>query len=217
MEHPKRIFLYALILTIIIFNLGIFFGYMLEVSRVNEINAFSLDAEMELIDQMAQRESMDFLSLNCTSLITENIKFGDQIYNEALTLQRYEDASRIDNAIISQHKRFDLLRALFWVNSMKIKQQCNSDYHNVVYFYQYNNPAISQDSKQKVFSNILQELKNKMGNNVMLIPIAGDNDISSVSLLMEKYKITELPTILIDEKTKITTLENESDLEKYIV
>lgn len=215
-HHQKRIFLYALILTIVVFNIGIFLGYMLEASRIDQINNLSLDAELELIDQMNQRDSMAILNMSCSELTNENIKFGDQIYNEALVIQRYEDANRIDDNIIFQHKRFDLLRTLFWINSMGIKQKCNSDYHNVVYFYQYNNPSIEQESKQKFFSNLLAEVKTQLGNKVMLIPIAGDNNISSVNVLMDNYNITQLPTILIDEKVKITDVKSVDDVEKYL-
>ncbi len=215
-HNQKRIFLYALILTLIVFNVGIFMGYMLEASRIDQINNLSLDAELELIDQMNQRDSMSILNLSCSELTNENIQFGDQIYSEALLLQRYEDANRIDDNIVFQHKRFDLLRTLFWINSMSIKQKCNSNYHDVIYFYQYNNPSIEQQSKQKFFSNLLTEVKNQLGNKVMLIPISGDNNISSVTLLMDNYNITELPTILIDEKVKITNVTSVNDVEKYL-
>lgn len=216
MAHQKRFFLYALIMTLFIFNLGIFMGYMLESSRIDKINSMSLDAEMELLDQMAQKDSMEVLNLDCNDLVNENIKFGDQIFEEALIIQKYEDANKINSNIIFQHKRFDLLRALFWVNSIKIKQKCNPTYHDVVYFYKYNNPSINQESEQKVFSNLLQELKQKEGNKVMLIPIAADNNIPSINLLVKKYGINDLPTILIDEKIKIINAENIDEIEKYL-
>ncbi len=216
-HNQKYIFLYALLLTLFIFNLGIFLGYMLESSRVNNINTLYVDAEMELLDQMTQKDALGIINLDCKSLVEENIKFGDRIFNEALQIQKYEDANRINNEIIFQHKRFDLLRALFWINSIKIKQQCNSQYHDIIYFYKYNNPSLEQESKQKFFSNLLIEIKQKHAENVMLIPIAGDNNISSIDLFLKKYNITELPTILIDEKTKITDVKTLDDIEKYLI
>lgn len=216
-QNQKRIFLYALILTVIIFNFGIFMGYLLESSRIDKINTLYLNAETELLDQMTQKDSLDVLNLDCNSLLEENIKFGDKIYNEALEIQRYEDANVMSNEIIFQHKRFDLLRALFWINSIKIKQKCNPDYHDIVYFYKYNQPSIDQESKQGFFSDLLQQLKQKEGSKLMLIPIAGDNDIPSINLFIKKYNITEFPTILIDEKIKITDIQNETDVEKYLV
>jgi hypothetical protein len=191
-------------------------GYMLESSRLDKINTLYSNAELELFDQMAQKQSMNALNLSCSILVSENIKFGDEIFTEALQIQKYEDANRISSDIVSQHKRFDLLRTMFWMNSVKIKQDCNSNYHNIVYFYQYNSPSINQKSKQSFFSGLLQQVKEKEGDNVMLIPIAGDNNISSVTLLEKQYNITEFPTILIDEKTKLTDVKNADEIDNLL-
>jgi len=215
-KSQKWFFLYALVITLIIFNFGIFMGYMLEQSRINKINMWYLEAELELLDQRIQKDAFEIIDLNCTAIIEENINFADKIFEEALIIQKYEDANKISSEIIFQHKRYDLLRTLFWINSMRIKEKCNSDYHNVVYFYKYNNPSIEQKSKQRFFSNLLFEIKQKKGDKVMLIPIAADNDLPSVNLLKDKYGINELPVILIDEEIKITDMENMEDVLKYL-
>jgi hypothetical protein len=215
-KNQKRIFFYALFATIIIFNLGIFLGYMLETSRVSEINTFYLEAEMELLDQRIQKDALDLFELDCELLVQENVDFADRIFQEALLIQEYEDANRMNEEITFQHKRYDLLRTLFWINSIRIKQECKSDYHNVVYFYKFDKPSIEQEPKQRFFSNLLVEIKEEYGSKVMLIPIAADNDLPSIDLLINKYEITELPTILIDEKVKITDLEEKEDITKYL-
>lgn len=216
MKNQKYIFLYALILTIIVFNIGIFMGYMLESSRINKIDNLYINSEMELLDQRIQRDVLDIANINCDMAIKENINFADRIYKDALAIKNYEDANRMNNEIISQHRKFDLLRTLFWINSIKIKEKCNTDYHNIVYIYNYKNPTIEQKAKQKFFSKLLSEVKNKFKDKVMLIPIAGDNDIASVNLLIDSYNIEKFPVILIDEKTKITELEKIEDIEKYL-
>ncbi len=214
--NQKYIFLYALILTLIIFNFGIFMGYMLESSRINIINKLYLEAEMELLDQRIQKDASEIIDFDCEILVEENVKFADKIFEEALLIQRYEDANQMNKEIIFQHKRFDLLRTLFWINSMRIKEKCNSNYHNLVYFYKYDKPTIEQESKQRFFSKLLFELKEKWGNDIMLIPIAADNNLSSINLLLDKYNIEELPVILIDESVKITDMESMEDIEKYL-
>ena len=60
------------------------------------------------------------------------------------------------------------------------------------------------------------ELKEKYGNEIILIPISGDNDLPSIDLLIKKYNITELPVILIDEEIKITELDSIKEIEKYL-
>jgi len=216
MTSQKYIFLQALIITFIVFNIGIFLGYKLESSRINKINEWYLESEIELLDQQIQKNTFEFLDLDCDAMTEENIKFADKIFEEALVINKYEEANRIHQDIILQHKRYDLLRTLFWINSMRIKEKCNSDYHNLVYFYKYNNPSIEQKAKQKFFSNLLFQIKQEKGNAVMLIPIAADNDLASINLLLKKYQITELPAILIDENIKIINIENIEDIMKYL-
>lgn len=215
-KNQRFIFLYALIATLIVFNLGIFFGYMLEASRVNKINEMYRETDMNILDQRILNDAGEIIDFDCEYLIEENIKFGDKIFRNALQIKKYEDANRINGEVISQHRKYDLLRTLFWVNSMKIKQKCSSDFHTIVYVYKYNNPSIQQVSEQKFFSNLLTEIKEKYGNNVLLIPIAGDNNLVSLDLLLKKYEITELPTILIDENIKMMEVKSMEDIEKYL-
>jgi len=216
-RSQKWVFLKALFVTLIIFNIGVYMGYKLEASRADEINQIYLESEMLLLDQRLQTESFEIVDLDCDAAIQANIDFADRIFEEALgTIHDYEEANRINNAIIFQHQRFDLLRTLFWINSIKIKEKCGSDYHNVVYFYDYREPNAAQDGKQRFFSNLLKEIKEKKDDKVMLIPIAGDNELPSIDLLMKQYEITELPTILIDENIKLTNVENIDDIERYL-
>ncbi len=215
-KSQKYLFLQALIITFVVFNVGIYLGYKLESYRVDKINNWYLESEQELLDEKLQIDAFETVGINCDSMVNETINFADRIFEEAMVIGEYEQASRIDKDIISLHKKYDLLRTLLWINSIKIKEKCNSDYHNLVYFYQYNDPTIEQKAKQRFFSNLLAQVKEQEGNKVILIPIAADNGIASLNLLEEKYGIDELPAILIDENVKITDVQNIEDVEKYL-
>jgi len=216
MASQKWVFLKALIITLFVFNIGIYMGYMLENSRVNDINKWYLEAEMELLDQRIQKDALDLMELDCEILGEENIRFGDKIFEEALKISKFEEANRINEEIDFQHKRYDLLRTLFWMNSIRIKEKCKSDFHTVVYLYKYNEPTLEQKSKQRFFSKLLQELKEIYGNEILLITIAADNDLASVNLLVKKFEVSELPVILIDEKTKVLEVESIEDFDEWL-
>lgn len=215
-RSQKWTFLYALIITLVIFNLGLFVGYMLESSRINKINDWAFQAEMEILDQKIQENALDIIDFDCEILVQNNIDFADRIFEEAQKIDNYEKANRINQDIIFQHKRYDLLRTLFWINSIKIKEKCNSDYHTIVYLYQYNEPTFDQKAKQRVFSKLLTEIKVAKGRDVMLIPIAADNGLPSINLLAEAYGVDVLPTILIDEDIILSELSSAEEIEKYL-
>ena len=82
-------------------------GYKLESSRIDKINKWYLESEMELLDQKIQSDAFEFLGLDCGTMIKENIKFADRIFEKALEIDQYEKANRINREIISQHKRYD--------------------------------------------------------------------------------------------------------------
>ena len=153
--NQKYVFLQALIVTLIVFNIGVFMGYKLEGSRIEKIEEWYLDAELELLDQRIQSDAFEVIDFDCEVLVKENINFADEIFERALLIKEYEEANKINQDIIYQHQRYDLLRTLFWINSMKIKKKCDSDYHNLVYLYQYQDVPLEMEAKQDVFSNFL--------------------------------------------------------------
>lgn len=80
--NQKYAFLWALIITLIVFNIGIFFGYQLEKSRINKINELYTETDLYLLDQRIQSDAFDTVNLNCNSSLEENIKFADKIYED---------------------------------------------------------------------------------------------------------------------------------------
>jgi len=210
-KSQKHAFWQALVATLFIFGIGIFVGVLLENSRIGKISEIFYESEINLLDIRLQNEIYSKGNFNCKLAIQENTKFADKIYEEGKILDEYEKASRLNpEKLAIEHKKFDILRAMLLLNSLEIKENCNNSYHNVIYFYQYNNPRLDLKSKQNVFSRLLGELKQKYGEKIFLIPMAADNDISSINILLDRYEIglEDLPVILIDEKIKITELQS---------
>lgn len=210
-------FLYALIITLVVFNIGIFFGYALESSRISNIQDMYEQSNIELLDQQAQEYAFDVVGdLNCSLMVQGNIDFANRIYEQALKIEKYERASRLNQDIVEEHKKYDLLRALLWMNSIKTKEACGDNFHTIVYVYKYDEPSLEEKAKQRFFSNLLGEIKEEYRDNVILIPIAGDNDLLSIELLLDKYGVEELPSIIIDEEHVLTEINNFEDIETYL-
>ncbi|MBS3074363.1 hypothetical protein J4447_02805 [Candidatus Pacearchaeota archaeon] len=212
MVNQKRVFWEALILSIFVFAVGVALGFMLESLRADKVADIYANSEIGLLDVRLQSQIYELNGIDCKTAAEENIRFGDSIYEEAKTLARYEEAQRLSESLTFQHKRFDILRMLFWINSIKIKERCNNPFHTITYIYDYEEPTIDQKAKQAVFSKVLGEVKETKASEVMLIPIAGDLNISSVELIKKIYGIEELPTILIDEKIKITSITSKEEI-----
>ena len=191
--NQKSVFLEALIITLFIFGVGILLGVFIESGRESQISELFLASDINLLDVKIQTEILNLKDINCGEAIKKNIEFGDKIYNDAKILERYEGASRIKNTLVQYHKKYDLLRTLLWLNSIKIKEKCGNGFHTLVYLYDYSPDELELKGKQAVFSNFLTDLKEEFGGSIILIPIAKNLDISSLDLLIKKYN--QLPVL----------------------
>ena len=215
-KSQKNVFWQALFVTILIFGIGIVAGIILEDWRTSNIDVLYQKSELDLMDIRLQTDIYSTGTFSCDKAIKENINFAERIYNEASLLDRYEQASTLKEDIKARHKKYDLLRANLFLNSIKIKEKCNSSYYDVVYLYKYNNPSLNVRAKQNIFSKLLMELKSRRGNEILLIPMAGDNNLASLDIIKDKYGIVDedLPVILINGEIKITELETIDELIK---
>jgi len=170
---------------------------------------------LNLLDVKVQTQILDLEDLNCKEAIVKDIEFGDKVYEDAKILDRYESANRLTNYIIQEHKKYDLLRTLFWINSIKIKEKCGKDFHTVVYLYDYGSEDLEQKNKQAVFSKYLEELKDEFGNEIILIPIARNMDLISIELLTKNYGVNGT-SVIVDESLIIKKLEDLSKIKEYL-
>jgi hypothetical protein len=218
MVVQKDVFWKAGIITAIVFILGILLGSFMESSRIESIREEYKQMEVEWADTKLQTIYFQILDPKfCDIAIEENLNFADRVYEEGLKIECYENANKLNdkNELTYEKQRYTLFKIDFWLNSIYLKNKCKANYTNVVYFY-LDKPSLVEKSKQETISLILRDLKNKYGQQMMLIPIPLDLDLVTVNVIKSTYHIDKFPTILIDEKSKLEDLPNINEIEKRI-
>jgi hypothetical protein len=216
LNNNKRVFWEALLLTVLVFVLGLLIGIAYESSKSSEINEYYAVSEISLMDIFVMNSMINLNSNDCEVLTNANLEFADKIYHEAVLLEKYESAGKISKEMELVHKRYDILRTFLWINNMKTFETCPNKYSTVVYLYEYSSDDLTQKAKQNVWSKILYDLKQKEGENILLIPIAADNGLTSLDSLINKFNVTDYPAVIINEKDIIYELSSVEELDKYI-
>jgi hypothetical protein len=211
----KHSFWQALIVALIIFWSGIIIGIFFEDSRVAEITTFYSNSETSISDFETASDLIFNENMECSQLNNEAIIFANRIYEEAKKLEQYDNSNKITDRVIHLHKRYDLLRTILWKKLIENKQQCQEPINTVVYLYKYKSKDISTISTQETISNYLTEIKNQ-NPKIILLPIAADMDILSLSILKEKYNITQSPAIIINEQHIIYDLNNINQIQPLL-
>lgn len=216
LKSRKHVFWEALLVTIVIFVIGLLLGISYEASRADRINDYYVQSEFSLMDTFIFSEVIDLENTSCETLISANFEFADDIYEKAKILERYEESGRITDRTEIAHKRYDLLRAFLWINSLKIKEQCGHDKDIIAYFYAYNTEDLAKQATQNTWSRMFFELKKEKGSDIILIPIAGDNNITSLEPMFDKYDVDTLPAMVINNRTAVTKISSTKELKEII-
>jgi hypothetical protein len=215
LKSRKHVFWEALLATILIFSLGLILGVAFENSRQDKINSYYEISQLSLMDMMNLGEIVSIDQNSCDDLISSSLNFADRIYEEARLLEDYGKAERLTEESELTHKRYDLLRTLLWINSLKVQRKCGDNFSTVVYLYNYKTQDIEEKATQVVWSRLLQDLKEEKGKDIVLIPIAVDSELASLDTLLQGFDIPKYPAVIINEVYVITEIESVADLEKY--
>jgi uncharacterized membrane protein len=214
LKSKKHVFWEALIITIVIFLAGLLLGILIETSNSNKISNLYLLSEISLGDAMATSRLSEDFNFDCDSIKENNINFANQIYGEAKLLEEYESSGKLTSSMKLLHKKYDLLRTLLWTSNRNSLERCDN-YELIVYLYEYETEDTTKKATQSVWSKILLDLK-EQNNNILLIPIATDQNLTSLNLLINEHKVTQFPALVINNDQVIYSLESTASIQQYL-
>jgi hypothetical protein len=198
LKSKKHVFWEALIVTIVIFLAGLFLGILIETNNSNKISNLYLQSEISLNDASATLNLMEGVDLDCEATKEDNIKIADRVYEEAKLLELYEDSGKITDSMKLLHKKYDLLRAILWESNSEPLERCGN-YNLIVYLYEYETEDTAKKVTQNVWSKILLDAKTK-NPDILLLPIAGNQNLTTIEYQIEEYEIKQLPALVINNE-----------------
>ncbi|MEK6926669.1 MAG: hypothetical protein AABW50_05315 [Nanoarchaeota archaeon] len=212
------IFIETFIIAALILVIGFFLGFYVEFNRVNNVADDAKKFEIEALDLKLQNYYYQIMDeASCSQAIKQNFIFADDIYEKGLIIERYEQANQLSDEIKNEKKKYVLLKTELWLNSILLKEKCGKDnFHTVVYFYSDDQRDLAKKATQSAISNVLYQLKQEKGNEIILLPIAGDLDLNIVNLQKRIYNVTYLPSLVIDEQRVIEGFVTKDELQQYL-
>ncbi|MAG28000.1 hypothetical protein CMI47_20940 [Candidatus Pacearchaeota archaeon] len=211
----KHVFWQAFVVAFVIFWTGILIGVWFEDSRYNDLEKFYFNSETDLFDISLEEEILSDFGFECSVAKQGNINFADRIYWEAKSLEKYDSSNAITENVIDLHRRYDLLRVMLWKSSVELKEKCPEDVNVVVYLYDYVEPRIDVNARQTTMGRVLSEVKERNGDNVILIPIAVDTEVKSLDLMKRKFGLGQAPLVVVNQDTVLSDLFSVEEIEVY--
>jgi len=216
MVNNKGAFWQALVFTVVVFGIGLILGFFLDSFRVSSVQGDIFQSEINLLDEQLRSRVVEDFGIGCVEAKESVFSFADKIYDEARLLEQQDSAAKFTNNLEILHKRYDLLRLMLWTEALKLREKCDESFHTLVYLYDYSTKEVDVQSRQLFFSRLLLDVKDNHPEEILLIPIAGDLGLESVDLVKERFGVSELPAIIIDEDEVVYEVITLEEIENII-
>ncbi len=213
-RYKKHLFLTALVLAILVFLSGILLGYSLDKLRVNDIVSLVKQNELNMESYILEQDFLDAIGGESCGLLEPRFKdLSESLANIGNTLTSYEKSKLFKKADYDYLKaKYFNLEIQAYLLALKLKKQCNLTKVNILYFYKQGDMV----SLRQGF--ILDSLVNKYGIEKLSI-YSFDKFFENVPLIemVEKhYNITVAPSLIINNKLRVSGLIGEEELEEII-
>lgn len=194
--NKQSILWQSLLLTILIFAVGILLNHIFDTFRIDTIvdvmREHEIDTEAYHAEQLfAQTFGQD----ECVFRTERILKLKEeirQVGEDLGTYSRFSFFRKKDYDILK--RTYFLLELQFLANIKKLNEDCGKTYLPVLFFYEIDD----DESERQGF--ILQDLSKDYEDHLVVLSIDKDyKDEPLVNLLVNKYGITDAPAIVIDE------------------
>ena len=208
-KNLTKAFFVSIVIGILIFSLGLFSGYGLDLLRVKDVSISISEIELQTLDYITSQEFLDtFGGDYCNLLDTRLSKITPELVDIGQTLTDYEKRNIFsgDEYKLLKSKYF-LLEIRAYTLFTRLNKECNLNVNLILYFYEQNH----EDSERQGY--ILDTLV-KSDSNVHIFSF--DKDFEIISFLVDRYKIEKAPTIIINESKKLEGLIFLGDIRESI-
>jgi len=197
-RNLARAFFVSAIIAVLIFSLGLFVGYGLDILRVKDVSTSLKDVELETLNYITSQEFVEvFGGDNCELLNSRMSLLSPQIFEIGQTLVKFEEKNIFSGDEYKYLKgKYFLLEIRAYVLFTRLKNECSRDYDLILYFYDQHD----EDSKRQ--GEVLDKLVEIDKANVFSF----DRNFEIINFLTDKYEIKESPTIIVNEKKKFEGL-----------
>ncbi len=200
----------ALLITFIIFSIGILIGTALSEERLG----FTRDAiELQQIEYESLQMQLLYLTgqeeKNCNALLGSLERNIYDLENSRIKLENYMAGSEEGDFNLIK-RDYMLTEIRYWLLAREAQNVCPSDIANILFFYEVDESCLDCSAQ----GHILTYLKDIFGDKLLIFSLDVNFDEPMIQILKENYGITEFPSLVVEKKvfpglTKKEALINE--------
>lgn len=210
-EIKKYRYLFAIILTALIFMLGVLGSNLVDDKRQSELqnslqeDTTDLQSKQLLLRYLEDKDSCELRQQGLTEII--------EGYNNRLErVQSYEDRSFFQESEFRNIRRSYVLSGIeYWMFAEQIEAGCEDyDTNTILFFTEEECDACERQGQT------LSDIKRIYGDQVLIFSVYRGIDDSMINLLEEQYDIQEAPTLVINKNETVRGVQSRSNITEHL-
>lgn len=218
-EVRKYRYLFAAVLTIVIFVMGILFSNFMDGARYSSLKTEIQDNNVQLESRQLQLNYLQSDNVESCRALEAGLKDIVSGYNKRLgNIQGYSERSFFNAEEFETMKHSYILSGLrYWMFAQELRQKCDYSDNTVLFFTSQIGDASDCEECGKMGEQ-LSLLKRKYGDSLLVFNIPTDMEDGMVDMLEGQYNVTEVPTIIVNgnQSKRIEGLKSRREVEKYL-
>jgi len=196
----KRRYLLAFIITAAIFFIGFFFGFLMDLTRINYFQSVNDVNQMNIRSLQLQNDLVKSSSgpNQCAAFRVMFNKAIVELEQNRERLELYNQQSKVRSSDFDTLRReYTLSQVNFWLISKSLQESCpnSSDFVTIIYFY-------SDDKNCPLCANqaaVLDYYKAQLKENLLIFAIDEklDQQEPIVGMLKQTYNVATYPTLVV--------------------
>lgn len=212
-EVKKYRYLFAAVLTITIFVLGILFSNLVDDQRYSSLQNEIQEDNVEMESWQLQMNYISSDNMASCSTLEKGLQDVVSNYNSRLdNLQNYQEDSFFRSEDFESMKNLYILSGLrYWMFAEELQDKCDYDVDTVLYFTTKIGEAEECEACGYTGEQ-LSFLKQKYGEELLVFTVPTEFNDGMVDMLEAQYNVTEVPTVIVNEN-RTNRLEGRASTE----
>jgi thiol-disulfide isomerase/thioredoxin len=209
------IYFKAAILTLLVFVSGVAIGWYLDETRVSFVKSKIDELEVSFSNLALEEEFYRSVATDSKTLCNIYISKANELALQAGKLGSYLESFReiskfgLHN-IESLKDRYFILNLQLWLYMRKLREECSYNATTILFFY----TSVNKCDDCIAQGIVLDQLKKKDPNKYMIFAIDVDSKLGIVNALKVYFNVTQVPTLIINEKQKLEGFISRQELEE---
>jgi len=203
MERSKlkiRMYVLALVFTVIIFSFGLMAGVLL-----NRTQSSVIDESINKMQESTEGFDLQLLfldvfkegNISCKFMNYQMTQLGREAAEIGSLLETYVNSRKFGEEYTGIKKKYTLAIIRDWLIMEKVKQKCGANYSTVLYFYTDKNGCAECESQ----ADVLNYHKKLLGDQLMIFALDSDLNLTVVDALKSSYGVLTYPTLVVNGMT----------------